>query len=118
MQPVPQVTATDVERIVRRDFPTESYNAVMAALHQYGAEKWQREKHRVRLAVLKLSKGDQEELRRQIEVAKSDYRDVLAYAEYPSYMNEIPPGGGVSPDKRRQIIDQDWLQYKDWLNRK
>jgi len=38
---------------------------------------------RVRLAVLKVAAGDLPELRRQVEVAKVDWRDVLIAAEQP-----------------------------------
>jgi len=54
-QPTPTVTAADVERIVRRDFPAERTAEVLAMLDEYGTEEWQRETHRVRLAALKLA---------------------------------------------------------------
>ena len=44
---------------------------------------------RVQLAVLKLAAGRLDELRREIETARRDYRDVLAPAEYPRYSREI-----------------------------
>jgi hypothetical protein len=84
-QPIPDVLATDVERIVRRDFPDGQFDAVMGVLKQYGAEKWQRERARVQLAALKLADRDLDKLQRVIEVASRDYRDVLAPAEYPEY---------------------------------
>ena len=45
-------------RVVRRDFPTEQFGAVIAVLNEYGLEKWELEKVRVQLATLKLSNGD------------------------------------------------------------
>ena len=56
-QPTPNVTAADVERVVRRDFPADRFADVMAMLNEYGTEDWQREADRVRLAVLKLAAG-------------------------------------------------------------
>ena len=53
-QPIPQVTAEDVERVARRDFSADEYGTVMAALSEYGTEKWQREAARVQLAVPRL----------------------------------------------------------------
>jgi len=38
---------------------------------------------RLQLAVLKMSEGDPQKLKQNIELARIDYRDVLAYAEYP-----------------------------------
>jgi hypothetical protein len=117
MQPVPNVTRADVERIVRRDFPAGEYRAVLAVLDEYGTESWQREGARVQLAVLKLANGDREALRRHMEVAKCDYRDVLAAAEYPGYMRDLPVSGDVPFEDKQKVIARDWAQYKEWLCR-
>lgn len=113
-QPHPLVTADDVAKIVRRDFPPEQVAAVTDLLNEYGSENWQRERHRVRLAVLKLASGNFEDLRRSIEAAKSDYRDVLAWAEYPAYFSQ---GAFASEAERERTIESDWHQYEAWLNR-
>ena len=86
-------------------------------LGEYGTESWQRETDRVRLAVLKLAAGNMEKLRQGMETAKKDYRDVLAYAEYPGYMSRVPGPGARPPDEVRRIVDADWKQYQDWLSR-
>jgi hypothetical protein len=117
MQPVPRVTEADVERVVRRDFPSGDHGGVLDVLHQYGTEPWQREESRVRLAALKLADGDAEQLRRHIEVAKRDYRDVLAAAEYPGYMRDIPPAEDVPAEEKQRVIDRDRAQYEAWLRR-
>ena len=116
-QPVPQVTASDVERVVRRDFPGSRVAEVLTMLADYGTENWHREPDRVRMAVLKLAAGNVERLRSEIESAKNDFRDVLAYAEYPRYMGQVPPSEAVSEEEKRQIIASDWKQYLDWLTR-
>jgi hypothetical protein len=116
-QPIPEVTEKDVIRIVQRDFPTKQFDAVMSNLNDYGTEDWQRGVNRVRLAVLKLAGGDLQALRREIDVAKSDYRDVLAYAEYPKYMQKVSPSARLSEVERERIIRADWTQYQSWLNR-
>lgn len=117
MQLTPTVTAADVERVVRRDFPPERVAEVIAMLNEYGSEGWQRETDRVRLAVLKLAAGNMEKVRQGIETAKQDYRDVLAYAEYPGYMSRVPGTGTRPPDEVKRIVDADWKQYQDWLTR-
>ena len=117
-QPVPDVSGEDVIRVVRRDFGLDRLDAVMGILSEYGAEEWQRERHRVRLAVLKLASGNMDALRSHIETAKCDYRDVLAYAEYPGYMKLVPPSGKTAEQRRQDIIRSDWDQYRSWLNRK
>jgi hypothetical protein len=116
-QPIPKVTENDVIRIVQRDFPTKQFDAVMSILNEYGTEDWQRGVNRVRLAVLKLASGDLLALRREIDVARSDYRDVLAYAEYPEYMQKVSPCARLAEVEREKIIRADWTQYQSWLNR-
>jgi hypothetical protein len=56
---------------------------VLELLDDYGVESYERERERVRLAILKLSEGNEEKLREFFAVAKRDYRDVLFWAEYP-----------------------------------
>ncbi len=116
-QPHPDVTFDDVQRIVRRDFPTEQFDTVLAALKQYGAEPWQRECARVQLAVLKLSQGRLDALSRHLKTAKRDYRDVLAAAEYPRYMNTGSQIERLSPKEQQGIVDSDWEEYQGWLQR-
>lgn len=116
MQPVPVVTAADVERVVKRDFSTRAED-VLAVLREYGTAPWHREEHRVRLAILRLADGDSNALRRHLEVAQGDHRDVLAAAEYPRYMRDIPAAGDVPAVNRQAVIDNDWADYKAWLDR-
>ena len=116
-QPVPDVSEQDVIRVVQRDFAPEQFDAVMTILSEYGTEDWQRGHHRVRLAVLKLAGGDLDAVRSQVEVAKCDYRDILAYAEYPDYMKMVPPSERIAEQDRQKIIRSDWNQYESWLKK-
>ena len=111
-QPVPSVTRSDVERVVRRDFPSEDFATVMALLDEYGTQGHEREKDRVQLAVLKLSEGSVDELLCEIQTAKVDYRDVLSWAEYPSYRWDEK-----DQVKIQKMYRDDWQQYSDWLNK-
>ena len=114
-QPTPTVTARDVERIVRRDFPADVFVEVMAVLNEYGTVEWQHEPQRVRLAALKLADGSLDNLRRQIEWAKCDYRDVLAPAEYPEYTRQWSRIQQLLDTERDKIIKADWQQYNEWV---
>ena len=114
-QPIPSVTAEDVERIVRRDFPPDAFDKVMAMLNEYGTLAWQREPVRVRLAALKLAKGKISELRRYVELAKVDCRDVLAPAEYPNYLLKGPGVERLPEVRRNQAVEDDWNPYTAWL---
>jgi hypothetical protein len=91
LQPVPDVTQADVERVVSRDFPPQEHQTVFAVLSEYGTKSWQREQDRVRLAVLKLADRDLEQLRQNMNIALCDYRDVLSCAEYPLYCRKVDP---------------------------
>jgi hypothetical protein len=115
-QPVPNVTPADVERITRRDFPKQVQQA-MAVLSEYGTEDWQREVDRVRLAILKLANGDLQKLRQQMNVAKCDYRDVLAPAEYPDYLRAAPALSLPANADQKGTVTSDWEQYQAWLSR-
>jgi len=55
----------------------------LSVLAGYGQRDHHREIERVRVAVLKLSKGALERLRYFVDAADKDYRDVLWWAEEP-----------------------------------
>lgn len=114
-QPHANVTTADIERIVRRDFPADREREVLAMLNEYGTEDWQREEERVRAAILKLSGGNMERLRGQVEAAKVDYREVLGPAEYPGYGKRWFRMDKLSLDEQQKIIDADWKQYQEWF---
>ena len=116
-QPVPQISAEDVDRLIRRDFPLEQFADVKAVLTEYQSGPWKVSADRVRMAVLKLSDGDLTRLRTHIEMAKRDFRDVLAYAEYPAYMRTGFGVGNLPKTEQSRIIDRDWQQYEEWLRK-
>jgi len=116
-QPHPNVSAADVERVVRRDFPPEQVESVLSLLNEYGVEDWQREADRVRLAVLKLANRDLQQVRDWIGQAKMDYRDVLGPAEYPLYGKKWGRMDRLTEEEQKKIIDADWAQYEKWLKR-
>src|SRR2546428_999140 len=60
-----------------RRFPSEARTAVVKALNFHGAKPSEPERERVQLAILELSHGDADELRRLVEEAKRDHRSVL-----------------------------------------
>lgn len=51
---------------------------VCAALLQYGVARWEQEADRVRFDVLHLADGDCARVRKLIDLAKSDFRDVMS----------------------------------------
>ena len=111
-QPIPKVTENDVRRIALRDFGETGLSAALSILDSDpGADS-----PRVRIAILKLASGDMERLEEQVAIAARDFRDVLAFAEFPRWSNEI--GFDKAPRAlEREVIDSDWLQYCQWLGR-
>ena len=91
----------------------EKRNAAEAALRQYGTESYENEPTRVRLAVLKISGGDLDLIRKNIATAKQDYRDILAYAEYPRQMGQ--DSWKLSPAQNRALVAADRQEYEEWL---
>jgi hypothetical protein len=63
---------------IAKEFPREDRPAIMEALACYRGP----EADRVRWDILQLSKGSADDVRRYLDAAKVDYRDVLYWAEY------------------------------------
>jgi hypothetical protein len=102
-------TQAEVERIVDRDFPAPDRATILGLLDEYGRASWQRQSHRVRLAILKLAAGRTDEVVTHLVAAQTDYRDVLGWAESPRAM-AAGAGAGTDADSRA-----DRAQYDAWL---
>ncbi len=82
--PPPDPSTMTRERVlqaVTERFATGQRAAVLDLLDQYGSEPHHRERERVHLAIVELSRGSLDELRRLMDYAKRDYRDVLYWTE-------------------------------------
>ena len=101
--------------VVKREFPNEDAQAIVALLDAYGVESYENERDRVQLAILKLSQGEAEKLLDWIDIAKRDYRDVLAFAEYPGQMRAPVK---LATDLVQKIAEEDRTQYVAWLLRR
>jgi hypothetical protein len=116
-QPAASVTHDDVERIVRRDFAPNDVADALAIVAGYGAESHERETDRVRAAALKQARGDLDRLRQQVSLAKMDYRDVLAAAEYPEATRVWLAMDRMTDAERQAIYGADRRQYDAWFTR-
>lgn len=100
-------------------WPGHDSAEIMAELDRYGVEPHERERERVQLGVLKLSGGQLQRLPALVDMAKGDYRDVLAYAEYPE---EARLGYEVKhklpPQELQAVRAKDKEQYLRWLHGK
>lgn len=74
-------TRDDVLAAIRDAFPASVRAAILAVLDRYGTESYENERERVQLAIIALSGGIQEKLPELVKVAKTDYRDVLAWQQ-------------------------------------
>ncbi|KAA3647644.1 MAG: hypothetical protein DWP95_02840 [Proteobacteria bacterium] len=95
-------------------FPeVEVRNTAKSILDSYGVESYEQEPVRVRLAIIKLSGSDIEELRKTTKAAKKDFRDILSWAEYPRQSIKWSFTNGL---KNKKLAKKDRAEYKKWLN--
>jgi hypothetical protein len=112
-QPTPEVSDEDVERIVRRDFPADEVDRILALAAQVVV----RERPRVVLACLKLAAGNVEKLIGHFNEASGYYREILGEAEYPLATKRWFHIERLSEEERQRIYDADWSQYQACLSR-
>jgi len=93
-------------------FPGDE-DRVKELLSRYGVEAYEKEPQRVRLAILKLSRGKIARAEYYLEEAKKDYRDVLAWAEYPEQVRA--PTWKLAPEENSAMQERDLEQYEKWL---
>ena len=74
-------TRSDVEAALKAAFPHSDFATVLGVVDLYGTEPHERERERVQLAIVALSQGSEEKLLEFVRIAKTDYRDVLAWVE-------------------------------------
>ena len=112
----------EVERKLALIWPDDNERTkARTVLSQYGEKSYQREPQRVRLAIIKLSEGSLDELKRMTKEAEKDYRDVLMWAEYPEESKALwachPNLTEDEVKKLKRIRKRDWKQYDDWLGK-
>jgi hypothetical protein len=110
-----------LERKLAKMWPDRTVcEQVLSILGRYGTERWEREGTRVKLAILKLSGGDAEALPKLVEAAKTDYRDVLLWAEYPEQARTRPAPRDRSASgeaRHKRMLDRDRRRYEEWLKK-
>ena len=101
---------------IRQVFPGREVATVLAILDRYGARRGERARERVQLAVLKLcDEAKCADPADYVEIARADYRDVLAWAESPNLFRRTYC---KDPALRRRLVAQDRAQYQAWLDRR
>jgi len=89
---------------------------VIEILSRYGTEAHEKEIVRVRLDILKLAGNAVEEVETWVALAKRDYRDILASAEYPGEL--LAPTWSMPKDEVVKIRTADRDQYEAWVGRR
>ena len=84
-------------------FPASVPAAILAVLDQYGTESYENERERVQLAIIELCGGSEDKLPALVRMAKTDYRDVLAWQQ----LGPLPEAEGKRlQDQARALLDQ------------
>lgn len=114
-QPIAKISFQEIERVIDRDYSQYKSDDVLAVLNQYSSDSGKLN-FRVWAGVLKLSDGNLSNLRKNIEIANFDYRDILAEAEYPNYSEQVGfDEDAFTKEEINTIIKEDWNQYQNWL---
>ena len=97
-------------------FPDRDAAEILAVLDRYGTEPHEPEPDRVQLAILKLCDEEgHDDPMHYVEAAKQDFRDVLAWAEYP---NQMRRPATIAPKERAKLMRRDEAQYRAWLDKR
>jgi uncharacterized protein (TIGR00369 family) len=91
-------TRDEVLAAIRAAFAADRRPHVESLLDAYGTEPHERERERVQLAILKISAGDEQKVREHVATAKTDYRDVLFWADHPEQAK-------IGPRARNRILE-------------
>ena len=101
---------------IKQFWPDQDPQAILDLLNAYGTHEMERGRTRVHLAILKLCAGNLEKLTGLVQMAKRDYRDVVAFAEYPEQMKlGFVKMREMSPKQRKDLKKRDAKQYSEWL---
>ena len=102
-----------VARKIAVMFPPAVHDRVAKELLKYGGESTRPQVERVRLAILKLSNGQMDEL--NIAGALEDPVDIINWAEQPALMQMAMENRKLKPQEHQNLEAQDWAQYHEWL---
>jgi len=113
-----RMTEIDYDAVLARKlcsmFPDPSVRKqVEDELNRYGVESYEREVPRVRVDILKVAGASLEKVREWADIAKRDYRDILAGAEYPEEL--IKPTWNFPLSEQNTIQRRDKGQYLKWI---
>lgn len=91
-------------------------NEVQERLQSYGLESFHREVPRVRLGILYLTSREPSRFANHLDLACTDYRDLLCAAEYP-YSSRKWALNEKDPEKYRKLQAKEEAEYLAWVAR-
>jgi hypothetical protein len=112
-QPTAKITSRTLDKIIQRDYD-DNYKEVKRKLELIKSDSLNG-RNRLSAAVLKLANRNLMKIDTYIEMANTDFRDVVSKAEYPRYTEH--DFGEIPADKLKEIYLADWTEYSDWLMR-
>lgn len=107
-----KISSELLEQLINREF-CELSNEVTEKLKNLNSDS-EAGRRRIAAAILKLANGELNELNQLIKQANSDYRDVIAWAEYPRVFKA--GFGELTDEEELQANKADWKEYQNWLN--
>jgi hypothetical protein len=111
----PFFTRGVVEAKAKLFFPMEKTETILKILDDYGKSSWEKATNRVHLAILKPGEGDIGRRCKFLDMARSDFRDVFSFAEYPDPMRiGFFNWGKLSQEEQDRIEEKDLNQYPNW----
>src|SRR3989442_591163 len=84
--------------------PQPKIGTILDLLDLYGKGPHEREKERVQLAMVELSAGNKEKLTYMVQIAKTDYRDILAWKE----LGPLSEANGEKLQKDARSLIERW----------
>jgi hypothetical protein len=74
-------TREDVVAAAIATFKGDQLESILCELDLYGVEPHEPERERVQLAIIELSGGSKDKILQYVQIAKIDYRDILAWKQ-------------------------------------
>lgn len=99
-------TRDSVIAAVKTLFPNRDVTEILAVVDLYGTAPHEREVERVRMTIVELSEGDEERLKYMVQVAKVDYRDVLAWKQ----LGPLSPAQGEKLQSEVRGLLEKWSE--------
>jgi hypothetical protein len=94
----------DVLAAATAAFQASELESVLAELDLYGIEPHEPERERVQLAIIDLSGGSKAKVLHYVQIAKTDYRDILAWKQ----LGPLEEAEGEKLQKQARVLIERW----------